>query len=683
MSKWFYTKLFLIGIIIAMQTCHAQQPQAIDEEKLENNGDDAVNGIDDDQYLVSLEQYRRRPINLNSADADQLKALNILTEIQIENLRKYRILFGNFIHIYELQAIPGWDVGTVRKLMNFVTIREPLNVQKEFSKRFRFGEHVLLLRTTRVIEKAKGFKNLGNGSIYIGNPIAVLFRYRYTYKSNLQFGITGDKDPGENFLKGRQGTGFDFYSIHLFAADLGIIKALALGDFTVNMGQGLIQWQGLAFRKSADVMSIKRQSTVLKSYHGAGEFYFFRGCGITLKKGKFETTFFGSIRRSDANIDRDSSSGNSFITSFLTAGVHRTNDEKEKKGNVKQGTGGLNIRYKGLRWSCGLNGIYYQFSKIIRKRNEPYNRFALHGDRWINASIDYSYTFRNIHVFGEFAIDKNLTRAILNGLLISIDNKTDLSILCRLIDKAYQTMNGNAFTENSFPTNEQGIYTGITIRPAIGWRIDAYADYFKFPWLKYRVDAPSQGYGFLIQLTYTPSKLVEIYSRYQVESKQMNNVAIINPTHDLVNVPIRHWRTHITFKLNRTVTLRNRVEMVWYDQKTSNGQQGFLMFVDFLYKPMMKPFSFSGRLQFFDTGGYESRIYAYENDVLYSYTVPSFSDRGIRYYLNINYDLSKKISVWLRWGQTIYNNIDRIGTGLDEIEGNQKSEFRIQFRALF
>ncbi|MBL0144814.1 MAG: hypothetical protein IPP48_02690 [Chitinophagaceae bacterium] len=61
--------------------------------------------------------------------------------------------------------------------------------------------------------------------------------------------MLGEKDAGEQFFKGNQKQGFDFYSTHLFARNIGIVKALALGDFTVNMGQGLTQWQSLAFKK--------------------------------------------------------------------------------------------------------------------------------------------------------------------------------------------------------------------------------------------------------------------------------------------------------------------------------------------------------------------------------------------------------------------------------------------------
>ena len=89
------------------------------------------------------------------------------------------------------------------------------------------------------------------------------------------------------------------------------------------------------------------------------------------------------------------------------------------------------------------------------------------------------------------------------------------------------------------------------------------------------------------------------------------------------------------------------------------------------------------RLQYFETDGYNSRIYAYESDVLYSYSIPAFFDKGFRYYLNLNYDLTKKLSCWVRFAQTIYRNRNTVGSGLDEIQGNRKSEMRFQVRWIF
>ncbi|MES1215723.1 MAG: helix-hairpin-helix domain-containing protein [Bacteroidota bacterium] len=676
----------LLVIIFAIQyslfTCAQDIPPAT-EQQLENQTDADQGETEDDTYLQDLEQFRKTPINLNTADADDLKQLRIITDLQIENLISYRNLFGKFITIYELQAVPAWDVNTIRKLLPFVTIAAPISLAEEAGRRFRDGDHSLLLRVTQVLEKSKGFDKSTTGTKYLGSPQKILFRYRYTYKNLLQFGLTGDKDAGEQFFKGKQNKGFDFYSFHLFARKIGIIQSLALGDYTVNMGQGLIQWQGLAFKKSVDVMGVKRQSAILRPYSSAGEFYFNRGAGITIKKERIEATAFVSVRKLSANFVADTVNNEDFISSFLTSGYHRTSSEAEDKNSLTQTSYGGNITYRGNRWHIGVNGIYYNFSLPVQKRDEPYNLYAISGKNWYNLSMDYSYTYKNLHLFGEAAIDKNSNKAFINGLLISVDPRVDISVVHRAIDASYQAVNGNAFTENTYPTNETGLYAGVTIRPANSWRLDIYGDVYKFSWLKYLVDAPSSGRDYLAQLTYTPNKQVEVYSRFKNETKQANQSDNTTVTNYLVSIPKKNWRTQISYKINTSIALRNRVELLWYDNKEASNEKGFLSFFDFIYKPMLKPYSGVLRLQYFETDGYNSRIYAYENDVLYSYSIPAFFDKGFRYYLTLNYDLSKKISFWLRIAQTIYKDKKSVGSGLDEIEGNKRSELKLQARWIF
>lgn len=653
------------------------------EQQLENQTDADQGETEDDSYLQELEHFRKNPVNLNTADADELRQLRIVTDLQIANLIAYRNLFGKLISIYELQAVLSWDVSTIKKLLPFITTATPVLLGEVFRKRFGGGEHSLLLRLSQIIEKSKGFDKTTSGTKYIGSPQKILFRYRYTYKNLLQFGLVGDKDAGEQFFKGAQNKGFDFYSFHLFARKIGIIQSLALGDFSINMGQGLIQWQSLAFKKNADVMGVKRQSATLRPYNSAGEFYFHRGAGITLKKGKIESTVFVSFRKLSANFVADTVNNEDYISSFLTSGYHRTATENAERNNLKQTAFGANVTYREKKWHIAANGIYYNFSLPIQKRDEPYNLYAVNGKQWYNFSLDYSYTYKNFHLFGEAAADKNFNKAFVNGMLISVDPRVDVSIVQRTINAAYQAINGNAFTENTYPGNETGFYAGISIRPRIGWRLDAYMDIYKFPWLKYLVDAPSHGSDFLAQLTYTPNKQVEIYTRFRNETKQSNQPDNNTVTNFLVSIPKQNCRTQVSYKINAAIAIRNRVELLWYDKKGENAEQGFLTFADFIYKPMLKPYACIIRMQYFETDGYDSRIYAYENDVLYSYSIPSFFDKGFRYYINLNYDLGKKLSFWIRWAQTIYRNKTVIGSGLDEISGSHKTEFKIQLRWLF
>ncbi|HQZ74838.1 MAG TPA: helix-hairpin-helix domain-containing protein [Chitinophagaceae bacterium] len=673
--------LILLTILLSLYS-YAQEIPVNTEQQLENLADTDQAETEDDSYLQELEYFRKNPLNLNNAEAEELKLLRILTDLQIANLVAYRKLFGKLISVYELQAVPAWDIITIRKLLPFITVSSSLSLP-EAGKRFKDGEHSLLLRLSQVLERSKGFDNAITGTKYLGSPQRLFLRYRYTYKNLLQFGLVGDKDAGEQFLKGAQRYGFDFYSFHLFARKIGVIQALAIGDFTVNMGQGLIQWQSLAFKKSVDVMGVKRQAAVLRPYSSAGEFNYHRGAGITIRKGSFETTVFASLRKVSANFVADTVNNEEYISSFLTSGYHRTNSEITDRNRITQTAFGGNIIYRGNRWHLGVNSIYYNFSFPVQKRDEPYNLYAISGKNWYNFSIDYSYTYKNLHLFGEAASDKNFNKAFINGLLISVDPNVDLSFVQRTISAAYQSVNGNAFTENTYPTNESGFYAGISIRPGIGWRIDAYSDIFKFPWLKYLVDAPGSGKDFLAQLTYTPNRQAEMYTRFRNETKKGNQPGNLTTTNFLVSLPRQSWRTQVNYKLNTTISLRNRVELMWFDRKGENSEKGFLTFVDVVYKPMLKPFSGIIRLQYFETDDYNSRIYAYENDVLYSYSIPAFFDKGFRYYISLNYDWGKKLTFWLRWAQTIYKNRDTVGSGLDEIPGNRRSEVKFQVRVLF
>lgn len=688
-------KLFIILFVFHFSNLPGlsqETPPAGTEQQLENLTDADQAETEDDSYLQQLEQFRKNPLNLNTADENDLKELKILTGLQIENFILYRKHFGKLVSIYELQAIPAWDISTIKKLLPFIEISNALTVKEEFAKRLKNGDNTLLLRISQVIEKAKGFDETVPGTKYLGGPQKIFFRYRYQYKNLLQYGLVGDKDAGEQIFKGAQHKGFDFYSFHFFARKFGMVQSLALGDFTVNMGQGLIQWQSLAFRKGPEVMHIKRQSTVLRPYNSAGEFNFHRGAGLTVKNGKTEATIFASVRKLSANFVADTVSNEEFISSFLNSGFHRTENEIADRNKLRQLAFGGNVTYKDDRWHVGLNSIFFNFSLPVQKREEPYNFFAISGKNWSNFSVDYSYTYRNLHLFGEAAADKNFNKAFINGLMVSVDPRVDISFLQRIISKEFQSINGNAFTENTYPTNENGWFAGISIRPAAAWRIDGYLDIFKFPWLKFLVDAPSPGKGFLTQLTYSPNKQVEIYSRFRTETKQTNFPDNTTITNYLISTPRQNWRTQIMFKINTSVSVRNRVELLWYGKKTEPhdpvsltvpAEQGFLTFFDFLLKPLLKPYSGNFRLQYFETDGYNSRVYAYENDVLFYYSIPVFFDKGFRYYINLNYDLSKKTSFWFKWSQTLYRDKQSIGSGLDEIAGSSRSEARILIRIIF
>lgn len=678
--------LFRVGFLYAQSP--EPDPASVIEQQLEDFAETNDTETEDDSYLQQLQYYLRHPLNLNEASANDLREFKMLSDLQVQHFITYKALFGPIINLYELQAIPSWDIPTIRKLVPYIIISDLKTISQNLRERLFVGDNNLMLRFSMILPKSKGyFREDSATNFYKGSRPHILLRYKYNYKNLLQYGFLGDKDAGEQFFQGDQKSGFDFYSFHFFARKSGLVKALAVGDFTVNLGQGLTHWQSLAFKKSASIVFVKRQADVLRPYSSSGEYNFHRGVGITLEKKNWETTVFVSVRKLSATIKRDSEQDkDGYVSSLLNSGYHRSPSESEERNNLWSFTVGSNIKYNVSKWHAGINWVQYFFSKPFRPSERPYDLFTMDGNKGTNFSIDYGYTFRNLHVFGEIAMDKNGSTAIINGVIGSIDRSVDLAIVYRKIAMRYQSFYGNAFTENALPSNETGLYAGISIRAA-AWKIDAYADLYKFPWLLFRADAPSYGYEYLLQVTFTPNKQVGISLRYKKETKQANT----DPeffTSPVVSIPRRNLRYQLSYKLSREITIGNRVEASWYNE-AAKKQNGYLAYAEIKYKPYSRPYSANTRLQYFETDGYSARIYAYENDVLYGYSTPAFFEKGFRWYLNVRTDVSKwkplkhrfNMELWIKYAITHYFELDKIGSELDEIQGKNRSE--IKFQLLF
>lgn len=655
-----------------------EQPFPETEQQLENVSENEENTEPtDDSWWQQLEYRKTAPLNINNATAADLMELQILTALQVNQLLQYRKLLGNLISIYELQSVPGWDIPLIQMLLPYITVATPTLTRGGLLQSVREGKHSVVMRYSRSIENARGYLKKDSAETgYAGDPSKLMIRYGYRYKNLLRYGITFSKDAGERLLSGAAG-GFDFYSFHLFVKKPGMVNTIALGDYTINIGQGLIHWQGLSFGKGGSIMHVKKQSPVLRPYSSSGAFYFHRGAAVQLVKRYWVGTFYISHRKLDANVYLNPVDETPVVSSIQTSGYHRTPNEIDDRGALKQFVYGTSLNYTNGNASGGINMVQYHFSLPLEKKNTPYSLFALSGKQHANYSIDYSYTLKNFHFFGETATDSRSHFANIHGLLASVHPKADISLLYRNIATDYQAFFGNAFTVGTTVSNERGLYVGLALKPAAAWTFNFYTDIFRFPWLKYRVDAPSSGKDYFVDVKFQPSKYTEIYSRYRTRQKFINQKNDTNALEGVVPYVHRSWRTQVNHRVSKNFTVRHRFELLWYSSETATPEKGFLAFFDLFYKPLQSPLSINMRLQYFESTSYNSRLYAYENDVLYYYSVPVFYDKGTRYYVNVRYKLNRQINIWAKWAQTIYNNRDSIGSGLDEIHGNKKSEIRV------
>ena len=99
---------------------------------------------------------------------------------------------------------------------------------------------------------------------------------------------------------------------------------------------------------------------------------------------------------------------------------------------------------------------------------------------------------------------------------------------------------------------------------------------------------------------------------------------------------------------------------------------------------MSSPLTVSARYMLFETEGFNSRIYSYENDLLYEFALPFVSGSGQRFYTNLRYKFNERLTGEFRYSITKYNDQQIISeSSVNEIEGNQKSEIKLQLKFMW
>jgi hypothetical protein len=264
------------------------------ENILEELAQTSEEGVDLSQAAEDLEYYLQNPLNLNTATYDELARIPILNEFQIAKLLEYINRQGPMFTLYELRLIEGFEMTDITRLLPFVTLSaENREKSWQLSKALSYGKNDLFARTAFYTEKMEGYQDVSDSvrqanpeKYYPGNSMRLYSRYAFNYNNQLQAGITTEKDPGEQFFKGHQQKGFDYYSAFIEVNDIGKVKTLIIGDFQAKFGQGLVSWSALGTGKSAYVLDIRKKGDGLKKYSSTDENLFFRGAATTLKFGQ-------------------------------------------------------------------------------------------------------------------------------------------------------------------------------------------------------------------------------------------------------------------------------------------------------------------------------------------------------------------------------------------------------------
>lgn len=674
-NTWLLRLLTVINLLLIMPVNIAQNT-SIDlledvmvDISVNNDEDETVNW---ENVIEELSERIQQPVNLNTATKEQLEQFPFLSDLQIENLLAYVYIHGQMQTLYELQLVSEMDRETIRYLLPFVCLQLVHNKSSlpSFKNIIKYGKHELLTRLDIPFYTRKGYEKT-----YLGPPPYHSLRYAFRYKENIYAGITGEKDAGEPFGALHDKQGYDYYSYYLFINRIGRLKTLALGNYRLSFGQGLVMSTDFLMGKSAYLPSFTFRSGGIRKHSSTDEYNYFRGIAAAVDLNKsFVLSAFYSHRCMDGVVQ------NNEITSIYKTGLHRSQKEADKKNTFTLQLTGGNITYTKNHLKLGLTGIYYFFNHQYEPALRPYSKYNLRGNRFYNVGLEYVYRWHRLSFQGETAIGKR-GFATLNKIQYTPVQGTHILLIHRYYAHDYWAMFARSFGESSYVQNENGWYLGGEVTPFRHWKLFASIDLFSFPWWKYRISKPSQGVDGLFQATFSPRKNLTMYLNYRYKQKERD----LAGTNGEITLPTYHHR--LRYRLNYSpghlFTFRTTADYNRFHSLGKQPGQGYqitqMMTCSFPHFPLKAALQGS----YFHTDNYDTRVYVAEKGLLYTFYTPSFQGKGLRMAVNLRYDIHPHWMVIVKFGETLYYDRNEIGSGYDLIASNKKADLQMQLRLKF
>ena len=657
------------------------------EKLLETNDIESSEDYYEDM-INSLIRLSAQPINLNSAGFDSLKMLFFLSDAQIDNLLDFRKKHGPFTHPTELLLVTGISQQDLSNIKPFIRIGM---YTPEKQSRYHLSQEILArLKMTR--PKQAGYKKYSRKAFlyekdylakkqsrFQGPPVGTLLKYKISNQQHWQGGLTLENDPGENYFSKSQKTGFDFLSAHACYTPGKIIHRIIVGDYKLQWGQGLLAWSGYSSGKSTSTLSNEKSGNGIAPYTSTDENRYLRGMAVSLHPTRTITTeIFVSYKKTDGNLaDLDTLSPKTMQTATLyETGYHRNFSECKKKHILKEFTTGLSTRFNHRYFRIGVQLLHYNFSPALTIGKAAYQQYNETGHQRTLVSVDYKTGGYHFYLFGETARSDNGTWATVNGLRYSGIPRFALCALYRHYDKGYHSHYNSGFAEYSNTTNEEGLYLGLESTPFRSLKINAYYDRFRFFSPRYQATIPGNGQEIVGDVTFNRSRW-DCSFRFKHEEKPEDDKTGENL--QSVSRIKQEYRLQFTYSICEQLKSRTRTSYTRYMKKEKH-EGGYLLYQDLMYSSLQTNLKAQFRFAYFDTDSYNTRIYAYENNVLYGYSFPALYDRGFRSYLNLNWKPFTLITLYLKAGLTYYPDKSTISSSLTQVNDNKLFDLSFQIR---
>ena len=641
-----------------------------------------------------LEELLQTPLDINRADFEDLIEIPFMSATEAISIVRHRLEYGPFTSADSLASIRGLDPLIAKRLRPFVVVGAPeassgrtapsapeagggtsTPVQPAREKRITIQGDVIQ-RWTRKLELADGFRRDSSG--YMGTPDILQTRLRIRV-GKFSTGVTLDKDAGEpmRWEPASAQFGYDFAVGHLAISDVGWIRRLVIGDYSIRFASGNILRSPGGIGSSASSSAIRGSS--VRPFASSAETGHFRGVAVELEPGRHLTlSGFASRTRFDARLDSTSGPDDPLLLRRST-GLHRTETENVGRQALSETTAG-----GGIRLTIGplvVAGMAYMLEDRLDPRRLP-GAPAIRRRTTIG-SLATALTLSDFHLMAEIAPHGAISavteiRARQHGLVRIRYRRSGMS--------AYRPH--SAYSSGSHGRTEPITQAAIQLRvqPTRRTSIELHVQHtHRSVRSNRRPFASTQAAGTVeIRHQIRPWFTGTLYTAQRHTEDGAVCSTTRAPYHTLRCVSAasrRSIRLQLEYKHSRSIESRTRIEYVTAGAASSRPVHGTLLYHDIRLHPTPRVSLFA-RVSRFSIDDHAARIYAYENDLLYSFSSPSFSGRGRRSYILLRLKPTRNVSLEMKWSSTIWEDVKSVGSGRDEIHGNAVREIRLQLRWL-
>ncbi|MFH0840978.1 MAG: hypothetical protein V1903_00015, partial [Bacteroidota bacterium] len=342
-----------------------------------------------------------------------------------------------------------------------------------------------------------------------------------------------------------------------------------------------------------------------------------------------------------------SSDSSESVIAFYTSGLHSTISSIKKKDSLTDMVYGINISYSRSNFRAGTTWSQEWFSLPFQIVNDdPAKIFNFSGKSNSVYSFYYNTLLGRMLLFGEVSVNESLKIAIIQGLTLRPSNRLSINLLFRHYDNGFISLHGKGPGSTSSSGSENSVTGNFLFEAAKHFFISGGCQLREYPWLRYRNSSPSYYIRKELRGRYVPTEkfLAEAACNFTLTTSDDNSTNLIPRIEELT---ARTFSSIFRYSLTDELTLGTRF---YYKYAEESGEKGVAMLQDITYRFGNCPLTVWARFCLFNSNSWDTRIYIYENDLLYSFSVPPLYGNGSRNYMMLSWKIKERAELRFKYG---------------------------------